>query len=356
MSDSSDEDFNESYVMYRHRREWSDVHPIKQNDGPNPIVAIAYSERFLDVYDYFRAILATQEKSERALELTTDALRLNAANYTVWQYRREILHALKKNLYDELQYIAEVIEDNPKNYQVWHHRRVIVEWLNDASKELDLTEKILDLDAKNYHAWQHRQWAIETFNLFDNELAFIDKLIAADVRNNSAWNQRFFVLKHLGLTPETVQREIHYAMNRIRLIKNNESSWNFLKGLLEYGDFSISQFPDVETFTEELYNSGNRSPYLLAFLVDMYTEKTLHIYETNSYDDPEVYARKVVELCEMLANHYDTIRYKYWKYVIQKFNADKELAKVGPNEQNEEKDEEEHLVTREPEKVNGEAQ
>lgn len=139
------------------------------------------------------------------------------------------------------------------------------------------------------------------------------------------------MLKHIGLTPDVVQREVHYAMNRIRLIKNNESSWNFVKGLLEYGDYSSAQFPDVETFTEDLYKAGNRSPYLLAFLVDMYSEKTMRIYEANSYDDPEVFARKVHELCDMLANHYDTIRYKYWKYVQQKFQNEKELAKLGPH-------------------------
>lgn len=163
------------------------------------------------------------------------------------------------------------------------------------------------------------------------------------------------MLKHLGLTRETVQREIHYTMNRIKLIKNNESSWNFLHGLLEYGDFNITQFPDVETFTEELYNSGNRSPYLLAFLVDLYIEKTLQIYEANSYDDPEVFARKVVELCEMLANHYDTIRYKYWKYIIQKFSNDKEKARIGPSstESGEKSDETEPAEVNEEQNLNG---
>lgn len=37
-----------------------------------------------DAMDYFRALAATEERSERVLELTETIIRMNPAHYTVW--------------------------------------------------------------------------------------------------------------------------------------------------------------------------------------------------------------------------------------------------------------------------------
>lgn len=116
-----------------------------------------------DAFDYFRAVVQNQEMSERALELTTTCVDLNPANYTVWQFRRDVLKALKKDLREELVYSERIILKHEKNYQVWHHRKVLIEWSKDASKEKALTERALEKEDKNYHAWQHRQWVLKTF-------------------------------------------------------------------------------------------------------------------------------------------------------------------------------------------------
>lgn len=80
------------------------------------------------MYNYFRAIYASGEISERALALTEDAIDLNPANYTVWHQRRVIINGLREKqkvikdddniLKQELTYIRDVIESNAKNYQV----------------------------------------------------------------------------------------------------------------------------------------------------------------------------------------------------------------------------------------------
>ena len=144
--------------------------------------------------------------------------------------RREVLKALEGNLKTELRYCREMIEEHPKNYQVWQHRRVLVEWLQDPSQELRITEIVLAMDQKNYHAWQHRQWVLLTFNLFDQEFLFINRLLEEDVRNNSAWNQRFYVVNQTtGWSPEVVRREVEYTLEKISLVRRNESAWNYLR-------------------------------------------------------------------------------------------------------------------------------
>ncbi|CAM9223996.1 unnamed protein product [Phaeothamnion confervicola] len=197
--------------------------------------------------DVFRAVMAIDELSERALSLTSHVIDINAAHYTAWHYRRRCLAALGKDLEPELRFIEQIAEENPKNYQIWYHRRVVVERHGDASHELPFVSRVLEDDAKNYHAWSHRQWCLLRFgggsgnagasggdsgtsdgnvsgiasasasgpgkksseaassasaavssSLWSGELMYLDGLLADDVRNNSAWNHRWFVVHNCG--------------------------------------------------------------------------------------------------------------------------------------------------------------
>lgn len=43
MSDSGDNDV--AWTLYRERPEWNDLQPVREDDGPNPVVVIAHSDR-----------------------------------------------------------------------------------------------------------------------------------------------------------------------------------------------------------------------------------------------------------------------------------------------------------------------
>eukprot|EP00741_Cyanophora_paradoxa_P016891 tig00020943_g16312.t1 len=274
---SGDEEGGEPWVPYSERPEWRDVAPVPQDDGPHAVVRIAYPREFTDTMDYFRAVLFADEMSDRALEVTSDAIRLNAGNYTAWHFRRKLVRALKRDLREELEYIDDVSMENPKNYQIWFHRRAIVDELGDGSRELEFTASKLADDAKNYHAWAHRQWAIRRFGLWENELQFCHDLLQDDHRNNSAWNQRFFVLTRGGevasLPQEVRGQEIQYGFNWIARDPTNESPWSYVRGMVQHGgEYRFSDFPIVRQGCLDWRGRDRRCAHAMSLLLDVLEE------------------------------------------------------------------------------------
>ena len=341
----SDDETTETWVPYSQRPEWADVTPVPEYPSAEvpPVCRIAYSDRFRETMDYFRAVLCAEEYSERALALSREVILCNQSNYTAWHYRRECLVALgapAARWAAELELVERIAEMNPKNYQLWYHRQAVVRRTHDVAAELAFCTECVHFDSKNYHAWAHRQWLLETFAdaaLWAAELAYVDGLLARDVRNNSAWNQRFFV-RTKTLPPGTTAlpdalaaAEIDYAVPLIHKSPNNECPWNYMRGFVHHGPFplftfflcccssqcffvivhrvamksesgSLLAFPKLKEVALEYRAKCPACPHCLALLADI--------------SDAEGNNAVRVEALTALRDTVDCIRRKYWQYLI----------------------------------------
>jgi protein farnesyltransferase/geranylgeranyltransferase type-1 subunit alpha len=322
--DSDEEEVEVQRVPLSLRPEWSDVTPVPQNDGPNPVVPIAYKEEFSETMDYFRAVFLADERSIRSLHLTSEVIFLNPGNYTVWQFRRVILEALNADLQDELGFVEQVASDNSKNYQIWHHRRWVAEKLGpDAvSKELMFTKKIFLLDAKNYHAWSHRQWVLQELGGWEDELDYCQQLLEDDIFNNSAWNQRYFVVTRsplLGGLEAMRDSEVRYAVDAIISRPENESPWRYLRGLYKDDTQSWVNDPQVSSVCLKVLNSKSNYEFALSMLLDLLCNGFQPSKEFKDAVDalvpePDSSDSELAKTVCSLLEHVDPMRANYWKW------------------------------------------
>ncbi|MCJ1389756.1 CAAX geranylgeranyltransferase alpha subunit [Xylographa bjoerkii] len=297
---------------YEDIAEWADIIPIPQDDGgPNALAAIAYTDEYSEAMSYLRAVMADDEKSERVLGLTEHIISMNPAHYTVWLYRADVLQALNHDPATELEWLNKISLKHLKNYQIWHHRQTIMSQLSTLPPpELPFLSRMLAKDAKNYHVWSYRQWLVAHFSLWStspssSELNFVEHLLLADLRNNSAWHHRWFVIfgnpDHTSVPTETSQREIDFAKSKIREAPQNQSPWNYLKGVLKKSGLGMGA---LGGFAEEFAAEGEevRSSHALDFLAEMWSQGGVEE------------KKKAERALALLADTYDPIRKNYWDY------------------------------------------
>ncbi|KAK9461091.1 uncharacterized protein V1516DRAFT_695804 [Lipomyces oligophaga] len=300
---------------------WADLVPIPQNDGGQDALAcIAYPEDYRIGMEYLRALLHNDELSDRALDLTTDLIAINAAHYTTWAFRNRILLTIPSDLQQELEWTEELAATNSKNYQIWNHRERIVDRLQSPTREIPFTTSLLLEDSKNYHVWTYRQWVIRRFGLWDGELEFTSQLIESDVRNNSAWNHRHFVLfgPGLQLAPEVIVDEIGYVQHAIEKAPQNLSAWNYLRGQtggdldsLEEYCMGFAPGPMDDEQTTEIIDISKPavSVHAMEMLADIYAAR-------GELD-------RAIEYWKLLAEKFDSMRENYWRFRISSSKQEK---------------------------------
>lgn len=81
--------------------------------------------------------------------------------------------------------------------------------------------------------------------------------------------------------------------------------------LLLHDQGGLSKNKKVTDFCEELFASGNHSPFLLAVIVDMCCEQL-----GDGGGDSRYTVERAKQILEDLINKHDTIRANYWKHIM----------------------------------------
>ncbi|CAF3581940.1 unnamed protein product, partial [Rotaria sp. Silwood2] len=141
-----------------------------------------------------------------------------------------------------------------------------------------------------------------------------------DIRNNSAWNQRYFVIAHTtGFKDDIIERELDYVEKRIESCPDNESSWNYLRGIARFRSTNLND-QRIWKFCQNLYENhflkddfNNRQwKFLLGYMIEL-------LIDDDQEEKRNENKKMITDLGEKLALQIDPIRKKYWRYIQEQY-------------------------------------
>lgn len=310
------------------QEDYDDITPMSIETGlKDELCQIMYTDEYKQLMGWIRTLLSENELTSRAMRLTSKVIDLAPAFYTVWNFRYNILSHLLVNsgndankdgwVAQELDWLDEITLNNPKNYQIWSYRQSLLTNLitkPSLKHEVPIMNMMLDDDSKNYHVWSYRKWVVKYIGDYSHELEFINGLIQRDIYNNSAWSHRMFYLKNIDPDHTVIDEEINYVKDKITLVPQNISSWNYLRGI--YQIFKANQFDDdIINFTKQFTSNLIRDRPVQEKLPEIQSSYSLeflaYIYSIRADKDTAQY------LYNCLAYKYDPIRSYYWTHKIE---------------------------------------
>ncbi len=265
-------------------------------------------------------------------------------NYQIWHHRQLLLDhyypAIATSAADvaalarsESDFVARMLALDAKNYHVWSYRQYLVRklgsvlWPSSSSSSLSSSLPLLSLEDGGEQ--RGTAAAVDVDDSGSSELRSVEALLEEDVRNNSAWSHRFFLVfadpgrstpgahateRDARVPAAVVDRELAYAAAQAARAPQNQSPWNYLRGVLAKGGRPLGDARGLaEAYAEGLGEGEGegegdegggeekvRSSHALDLLADVCAEAG----ETDRAD-----------LClRRLAERWDPVRRGYWEY------------------------------------------
>ncbi|KAG4300662.1 hypothetical protein PCK1_003091 [Pneumocystis canis] len=171
----------------------------------------------------------------KILNLTTEFLKKNFENYTIWNYRRNIL----------------------RNGVILHPQYDKVTIQNIMLNELQFLNKLIKKQPKIYCIWSHRKWCFKNipFPIWEQEKVLIDNTLTKDLRNFHVWNYRRYIISMIEKQNKTsyAKNELDYTMNILKKDFSNFSAFHYRATLIPrvMSELSYNYLERREFFNKE---------------------------------------------------------------------------------------------------------